>query len=383
VGIIINIRASRVSLKHIVLIATTFLLAGITVISIHLIKNDLNPHNWLNQVWTDDHHIDNDEWKEVSKLEIAFKGLPGLKEDGEYSRIPKRITSNLRKPLRDLALNTAGGIASFKSNSQRLKVVGSLSSNRSGNMNNIISSGVDIYVDGRFYKSLYQESGSLDGEIIFTNTDEKLIDIYFPLYGNVNNIHFFTEKNAFNSISNEHKGLIIFYGSSITQGCCTSNPGMSYPAIISRKLGIEHINLGFNGHGLGDLQLADFIGELSPSIVVLDYWANPTPQIYGQTLELFIERIRSKLPLVPIIITSALVSPGIEEIQELKNEISRSTVYLFQENGDENIYFVDGLLNLNESEGLIDDRHPNSLGFAIISNRLFDYIDAKNLFKLP
>ena len=68
-----------------------------------------------------------------------------------------------------------------------------------------------------------------------------------------------------------------------------------------------------------------------------------------------------------IIITSALVSPGIEEIQELKNEISRSTVYLFQENGDENIYFVDRLLNLNESEGLIDDRHPNSLGFAIIS----------------
>ena len=38
---------------------------------------------------------------------------------------------------------------------------------------------------------------------------------------------------------------IVFYGTSITQGGCASRPGMSYPAIVGRRLDRAVINLGF------------------------------------------------------------------------------------------------------------------------------------------
>jgi hypothetical protein len=49
---------------------------------------------------------------------------------------------------------------------------------------------------------------------------------------------------------------VVFYGTSITQGSCTSRPGMSYQAILGRQLNLNHINLGFSGNGKGEAAVA-------------------------------------------------------------------------------------------------------------------------------
>ena len=45
---------------------------------------------------------------------------------------------------------------------------------------------------------------------------------------------------------------VVFYGTSITQGGCASRPGMSYQAILGRRLNLDHVNLGFSGNGKGE-----------------------------------------------------------------------------------------------------------------------------------
>ena len=49
---------------------------------------------------------------------------------------------------------------------------------------------------------------------------------------------------------------VVFYGTSITQGGCASRPGMSYTAIVGRKLNLDFVNQGFSGNGLGEPEVA-------------------------------------------------------------------------------------------------------------------------------
>ena len=63
---------------------------------------------------------------------------------------------------------------------------------------------------------------------------------------------------------------VVFYGTSITQGASAMRPGMGYPAIISRHLNIETINLGFSGNGKMEKELAEALSEIDASCYVID-----------------------------------------------------------------------------------------------------------------
>tara|TARA_X000000950_G_scaffold187874_1_gene227237 strand:- start:224 stop:1492 length:1269 start_codon:yes stop_codon:yes gene_type:complete len=319
------------------------------------------------------------QWTKLIYKNISFNGLVGFSEDGDFSRLPNRISDKLRNPLKQLEKHTAGGVAKFKTTSSKLRIVAKFSSIRRAHMNDIITNGVDIYVNGRYHKSIFSNKAKFDKEIIIPVIGEKKIDVYFPLYGHVKDINFYVEVDAASRIADSEKKTIVFYGSSITQGCCASNPSMSFPAIISRKLEVNQVNLGFSGNGLGDLELAEFIAELNPDIIVLDYWANPDPQSYKETLPLFIKKIRSKQKKIVILVTSTFSNPGREKYQRLKDEISKQTVKFFKDEKDNYIYFIDELLKEDETSGLIDGRHLNSYGFSIVAERLTNFIKKNNL----
>jgi len=165
---------------------------------------------------------------------------------------------------------------------------------------------------------------------------------------------------------------IIYYGSSITQGGVASNPGMSYQAIISRSTGIDFVNLGFSGNGKGDAELAKYISTLESSLIVLDYWANPSPEVYKNTLPEFVNLIREKHKTTPIIVISPFYSINREKMQEEKKKIAYEFVAKQKENGDQNIYFFDGnkMISKQTAFGLVDGRHLNSLGFWLSANAL-------------
>ena len=68
---------------------------------------------------------------------------------------------------------------------------------------------------------------------------------------------------------------VVAYGTSITQGGCASRPGMAWTNILSRRLNVEFINLGFSGSGRGEPEVAATIAEIpNPACFILDYEAN-------------------------------------------------------------------------------------------------------------
>lgn len=73
---------------------------------------------------------------------------------------------------------------------------------------------------------------------------------------------------------------VVFYGSSITQGIAASNPGATYLALLSRWLNFDFVNLGFSGNGLGEPALAEATAEIDAACYVVDFWANPTTELY-------------------------------------------------------------------------------------------------------
>src|SRR5690606_35801392 len=71
-------------------------------------------------------------------------------------------------------------------------------------------------------------------------------------------------------------GASVPYGTSFVQGGCAPRPGMSYPAIVARRLDHDFINLGFSGNGKTEPENAKFLTELKPSAYILDSLPNLT-----------------------------------------------------------------------------------------------------------
>jgi len=171
---------------------------------------------------------------------------------------------------------------------------------------------------------------------------------------------------------------VVYYGSSITQGGCAENPGLSYQSIVSRRLNLDHVNLGFSGNGMGEPAIAQALAEIDAAAYVLDYWANPSVEVYRDTLPIFVDILRAKHSKTPILLTGPFyfskerVDSALAAKQDEKRKIARDFVEARRKAGDENISFVDGseMLSSEQVEGLVDGVHGNSLGFYFCANGL-------------
>lgn len=93
----------------------------------------------------------------------------------------------------------------------------------------------------------------------------------------------------------------------IVHGDCCSRSGMAYPAIIGRRLDEPIVNLGSDGNGQAEPELANLLAELDPSMFVLDYCPNLTPQEVRERTEPFVTTIRQAHPETPIVIVENIV----------------------------------------------------------------------------
>jgi hypothetical protein len=77
---------------------------------------------------------------------------------------------------------------------------------------------------------------------------------------------------------------VYYYGSSITQGACSSRPGNAYQSIISRRQNLDFVNLGFSGSGRAEEIIANYMAEQKMLAFVCDYDHNaPNPEYLNDT----------------------------------------------------------------------------------------------------
>lgn len=325
------------------------------------------------------------QWHDIRDLTIEGKGWSETKTF--YDRLPAKAESAVRPAVWNLAKDSAGISARFTTDSPEISVRWKLRSSglSLSNMPAMSVSGVDLYVKDsgkwRWAGVGKSEKFPVNEQKVVGNMTRRKREfmLYLPLYNGVESVEIGVLPDA--SISKAAPFApnikpVLFYGTSIVQGASAARAGMAYPAILSRRLNLPVINLGFSGNCKMEPELAEFLGEIDASVYFIDCLPNLSN---GEEVEAkaskFIEILRRKRPNTPIILVENIQYPDVF-IEERKRQIFESknkglqTVYKnLQKSGAKNVYYIPST-NLigDDGEATIDGVHPTDLGFMRMAN---------------
>jgi lysophospholipase L1-like esterase len=174
---------------------------------------------------------------------------------------------------------------------------------------------------------------------------------------------------------------VCFYGTSIVQGGCASRPGMAYPAILGRHLGIECINLGFSGSARAEPEMAELLARLDPRAYVLDPLPNMSTDTISDRFAHLVRTLRSAHPRTPLILVEHVRPswlplpagrPWAEEWSKA-NTLMNGVVDAMRKDGMKGLTVVPWKdLMGDDYEATVDGIHPTDLGFV----RMAEVIEA-------
>jgi hypothetical protein len=326
---------------------------------------------------------------------VEVAGLGWFREEPSVlRRLPSRMKDRVSPAVWGLAQHPSGGRLRFRTDSLRLGLVAkNPDASTMHHMTSVGQNGFDVYVDGEYRGSAWPEATGLIRKEWALGEERRMreVTLYLPLYKAVTVERLVIEPGSMLAAPKpaSRPRPVVFYGSSITQGGCAENPGLSYTAILGRSLNLDFVNLGFSGAGLGEPAVAEAVAEIEAEAYVLDYWANPSTEVYRDTLPGFVDTLRKRHPRTPILITgpfwfpSEAASASLHAQQEAKRKIARDFVAARRKAGDRALVFVDGLdmLSRSQGSGLVDGVHPNSLGFQHCADGLEPHL--RRALRLP
>ncbi len=321
-------------------------------------------------------------WFDVLEPPFAVYGVYFDKAQDRFVRMPADVAASVSEGVASLAIKTAGGRVKFRTDSPYIAIKADMDNSAlMSHMPLTGQSGFDLCRKTEqgdvFFRTFMPPMGMKEGYSSGLWTDGKAYDytINFPLYDRVKHLYVAFKKSAHLEAAAPyaHEKPVVYYGSSITQGGCASRPGNAYQAIISRRLDVDHINLGFSGCARGEEAMVAYLASLDMSVFVCDYDHNaPNAQHLADTLPPLYRAVRAAHPDLPIVLVSATDillkgndRPWCDEWVD-RFEIVKKTYEQGIAAGDKNLYFVPGA-DLFAGECwdacTVDGTHPNDLGF--------------------
>ncbi|MDW7656957.1 MAG: SGNH/GDSL hydrolase family protein [Bacillota bacterium] len=320
-------------------------------------------------------------WLDARTAPLALYGFYDARAHEAYARIPPAFARTVEYLG---GLDTAGGRLRFATDSAYVAIKATMPSvTRFCHMTLCASSGFDLYLDqdgwSTYHATFYPPVDMTTGYaaiIHFPDKRLRCLTIDFPLYNRVDSLLVGLEGQSLvdQGASYRPGKPIVFYGSSITQGGCASRPGNAYPAMISRKLNMDYLNLGFSGRARAEPDMARYIAQLAMNAFVFDYDYNAPDEAHLMaTHDPFYQIIREVQPELPILFVSR---PNFDSTPQYldpkplaairRRDVVYQTYIKAVQSGDNNIYYIDGL-SLFGGEGrdccTVDATHPNDLGF--------------------
>ncbi len=193
--------------------------------------------------------------------------------------------------------------------------------------------------------------------------------LYFPLYVALESFALGVELNAYLCKGKAYKkeAPILYYGSSITHGLCSTRADNSYPALISKWNNVDFINMGFSGNAKAEIPMARFLSGIACSLFVCDYdWNAEDEDALRSTHYVFYKKFREGNPTVPILFISMPSTDWDLATCKRRFQIIKSTYLRARRQGDSNVYLINGgtLFGKADRENCtVDGCHPTDLGF--------------------
>ena len=314
-------------------------------------------------------------------------GFYNYREEQAFKRLPDEIGQNTNSGVSRLYANAAGGRVRFATNSQTITVKAQLAHvahmwhmplGGSGAFDLYLDcpqSGVSHFFD--IFKPNMENMKQLERTVAFEDRKLRYVTINFPSYSDVIDLKIGLQDDAMLDHGMPYRNLlpIVYYGSSITQGACSSRPGNAYTNIISRRTNTDFINLGFSGSAKGEEMIARYMATLPMSVFVSDYDHNAkTLNDLSNTHKRLYEIIREKNSNLPYLMISRANFNNRDYQENIeRREIIYDTYRQARANGDKNVYFLDGssiYRTIHEDMCTVDGIHPNDYGFYLMADAI-------------
>lgn len=316
------------------------------------------------------------EYTDARKLTLY--GKPHI-SGPHFHRVDTARYNDMPAHVKTLSTYPAGLVIAFKTNSKQIHAKWAVKPrvNPYKNMTAIASRGLDLYIRKNnqwIFAGAGVPDDSLSTDMIVGNMadGEKECLLFLPLYDELLSLDIGVEQgSAISPLQVAWKGKIVIYGSSITQGASAARPGIAYPALLSRHLGYEIVNLGFSGSGKMEESVGRMVTDVEDvDLFILDCAANPSPQQIAERTETFVKLIRDRHPDVPILMIESVIREGGNFDEKIRKKVSdqnanfRMAYTRLVKNGMRKLHLIKGddLLG-HDHEGTIDGTHPNDLGF--------------------
>lgn len=327
---------------------------------------------------------------DVRQKPFDLYGFYKPESEDVFKRLPDEVARATSKGVANLYKCTAGGRVRFSTDSDCVVIrTKQPKISRMYHATLQMEGGFDLFLDDPvsgesvFYDIFKIPYDTVDGYtaiVKFYNRKTKHITINFPLYGEVSDLWVGLCEGATLGKGARYRNEkpVIFYGSSITQGGCASRSGNAYPAIISRRLNIDYINLGFSGNGKAEEAIVEYMSGLDMSVFVSDYDHNaPNIEYLRDTHYRMYEKIRAVNPDLPYVMISrpdfCKTGNGTAECIFRRRVILDSFYKAYVENGDRNVYFIDGEGFFNGEYAdcaTVDGTHPTDYGMVCMADTI-------------
>ncbi len=347
-------------------------------------------------------------WSQILAKGYVF-GIPflhnGKFNDGTSNRdvrsiqrgVIHRFPHTLRRSLPYLyerSRCTSGIRIEFTTDAKSIQIVSKITyMKHRENYSNMAQGVIDLLVDGKIWSHYYPKWENPD-KIYLPSSGSHRISLILPTYAGIQIsriiLHNLTELSNRSPNYLLENRPIVYYGSSITQGGCSSRPSLSYPHQLSEIFCMNYVNLGISGNAHGESEIAQYISSSFSyaAMFVLDWGANLLdPQwenLLEQRYEPFWRIIHKSNPNIPILFVglqnySYDVSSEPEtraRIQQKREFIQASAMKAcveINQDGKRKLFdYIDGttIIDTTHLDLTVDGVHPNDIGHKIYAELL-------------
>jgi len=314
---------------------------------------------------------------------IQIHGLPWFDDQvGDFGRFPLSAKAVVPAAVWTRSREPSGGRIRFRSDTTQLmlRLHGEGKLAERSTMSSQGSRGLDVYVDGEYWKSVIVSSLQEQERPVFSGVErrQREFTIYLPVGQPLKVLAVGVDpgaKLAAPAAFAESKP-IVFYGSSIAQGSGAGRPGMTYEAILARQLNVDFVNLGFGGAGKAEPAVVDLVASVDGCCYVLDLGRSYGDQDLAAYKNM-LTTIRARRPGAPVVCVLPIYNPA--ERYDARWKARTDHTRRVMREACETLQPADGKLHLvgefelmqpTEGDGSNEAIHPNDLGYSRMAERL-------------
>lgn len=316
------------------------------------------------------------EMRFVDATELGIHGYTKKSDKSPYYRYDYTPYEGFNKTVISHSKKSTGLYVTFKSNSTRIWASWENAPRRMGdNMTGIVQHGLDLYmkVDGEWKFIAVGRVNTLPEKNKRTRTiiknlpeGEKEFLLYLPIWCELKSLNIGVEKGAtIEGLPSPFRHKVIVHGSSITHGASASRSGMTYPAQMSRNLGIDFVNFGFSGECKMQPQFLEFLKGCETDAFIFDAFSNPNAKMIEERLEGFVEGLTEAHPGKPLIFLQTPLGISYDSRENNsrrdKQSVAREILKRLMKR-HKDLYLLE-VENVIGEDGYVDNSHPTDLGF--------------------